>query len=229
MATGLHIHHKRDFHIVKLLFWLCFLGALIASLWFAYGYFTKGDLPPFVAVKALQADPRVDETPISEEQVSQHVVPKDNPRYISIPSLGVEDARVMSVGVTANNLLDAPKNISDVAWYDKSAKPGAGYSAVLINGHNGGITRNGVFANLGSLEMGTEIIIERGDGEEFTYQVVENKSMSLKEVNSTGMKMMMESADETKEGLNLITCDGKWVPQYQQFDRRIMLRAVRVD
>ncbi len=53
--------------------------------------------------------------------------------------------------------------------------------------------------------------------------------MSLDDVNTKGMKMMAESAVPGKEALNLITCDGKWVPRLGQFDRRIMLRAVLVD
>jgi LPXTG-site transpeptidase (sortase) family protein len=134
--------------------------------------------------------------------------------------------RVQKVGVTSNNQLDVPKNINDAAWYQKSATPGQGYGAVLIDGHNGGITRNGVFAKLNTLSQGDQITVERGDGKKYTYSVVENESMSLDEVNSTGMKKMMKSADEDTEGLSLITCDGKWIPKIQQFDRRIMLRAV---
>ena len=229
MATGLHIDHKRNLSIVRWLFWMAFLVVLCGAAWIGYNYFTKGDLPAFVSVSALTADPRVDEKPVAKSQIDEHKVAKDEPRYISIPSLGVGKTRVFGVGVTANGQLDTPKNISDAAWYNKSAKPGVGYGAVLIDGHNGGITRSGVFAKLGTLQAGSEIIIERGDGKKFTYSVVENESMALDEVNKTGMKKMMQSADESKEGLNLITCDGKWVPKYQQFDRRIMLRAVAND
>lgn len=229
MAHGLSIRHKREFHVWSWVFWILLLGALGASLWFGYQYFTRGDLPPFVSAKSLQADPRVDESPVTKKQVNEHKVPADQPRYISIPSLGVKDARVFAVGIDANNQLEAPQNISDAAWYEKSATPGNDYGAVLINAHNGGITRNGVFARLNTLVDGDEITIERGDGKKFTYEVVENQSMGLEEVNKTGMPMMMKSADEDKEGLNLITCDGKWVPKYQQFDRRIMLRAILTD
>jgi LPXTG-site transpeptidase (sortase) family protein len=226
VAHGLSIRHKREFHLWSWVFWIVLLGSIGAASWFGYQYFTKGELPPFISAKALQANPQVDESPVSSDKVSRHAVPADQPRYISIPGLGVEKTRVFAVGTDSNNQLEAPANISDAAWYKKSATPGAGYGAVLINGHNGGITRNGVFAKLGTLVNGDEIIIERGDGKKFTYEVVENQSMSLEEVNKTGMQMMMKSADEDKEGLNLITCDGKWVPKYQQFDRRIMLRAV---
>lgn len=100
---------------------------------------------------------------------------------------------------------------------------------VLIDAHNGGITRNGVFEKLGTLKKGDTITVERDDGKKFTYEVRENQSMSLDDVNTKGMKMMAESAVPGKEALNLITCDGKWAPRLGQFDRRIMLRAVLVD
>ena len=77
--------------------------------------------------------------------------------------------------------------------------------------------------------MGDIIEVERGDGEKFRYEVRENQSMHLDEVNNGGMRMMMTSAEEGKEALNLITCDGKWVPRLNQFDRRIMLRATLID
>ncbi len=229
MAQGLSIRHKRQLHIFAWVFWTLVLGTLIAAGWFAYRYFESGELPSFVTAKALQADPNVDETVVTKKQVNEHKVPKNQPRYISIPMLKVDKTRVFAAGTTANNQLEAPKNIADTVWYKKSALPGSGYGAILIDGHNGGVTRDGVFAKLGTLGVNAQIMIERGDGKVFTYKVVENRSMPLEEVNKTGMKMMMQSADETKEGLNLITCDGKWVPKYQQFDRRIMLRAVRIE
>ena len=227
MAHGLNIKQKRELHLWSWAFWIALLAFVAVAGWFGYKYFTTGDLPPFVAVRALEADPRVDESPVDQTQVEAHVVPKLQPRHITIPNLGVK-SRVFKAGVDANNQLEAPKNLDDTVWYEKSALPGSDYGAVLIDGHNGGISRNGVFAELGTLKMGAEIMITRGDGKEFSYRVVENRSMPLEEVNKTGMQMMMKSAEEGKEGLNLITCDGKWVPKYQQFDRRIMLRAVRI-
>lgn len=224
MARGLEIERKRNINVFAILFWLLLTGLLAATAWYGYRWYMEGETPPIV--RAQTADPRVDETPVTPKQVDEHTVPATDPRYISIPSLGVANTRIFGVGVKDNKQLDAPKNISDAAWYTQSARPGNGYGAILINGHNGGNTRNGVFAKLGTLAVGADIILERGDGKKFTYTVVENQSMTLEEANQTGMAMMMKSADDTKEGLNLITCDGKWVPRYQQFDRRIMLRAV---
>ena len=226
MAQGLEIRRKRQFRPLSLLFWLLIIALLAASGWFGYRYFTAGEVPPIVEAVVPSGNPDVDETPVDQSAKDKHTVAAGLPRYISIPDIGVGKTRVFQGGVDASNLLQSPGNIDDAMWYGKSALPGQGSGAVLINAHNGGVSRNGVFAQLGRLSVGQDIVVERGDGETFTYSVVENESMPLEEVNKTGMAKMMKSADEMKEGLNLITCDGKWVPRLQQFDRRIMLRAV---
>lgn len=223
--AGLEIKQKREFHLWRWFFALIIIAILVAAGWFGYRWYTTGEEPP-IPIPVASADPSISETEVTKEQVTEYTVPATHPRYISIPKLGISKVRVQKVGLTPNNLVDVPKNIHDAAWYDKSVTPGSGYGAVLIDGHNGGITKDGVFAKLGTLVSGDSIIVERGDGEKFTYEVRENKSMTLTEANETGMKAMMKSIDEDNEGLSLITCDGKWVPKIQQFDRRIMLRAV---
>lgn len=101
-----------------------------------------------------------------------------------------------------------------------------GVERFVIDGHNGGVTKDGVFAKLADIKEGDEIIIERGDGEKFSYYVVSNETMSLEKANKEGMRDMMVSADSTKEGLSLITCAGNWIPRDKVFDKRVMVRAV---
>ncbi|MDB5177779.1 MAG: Sortase family enzyme [Candidatus Saccharibacteria bacterium] len=223
--AGLEIKQKREFHLWRWFFLLIFIALLALAGWYGYKWYTTGEEPP-IFFPIASADPSVDESDVTKAQVDEYAVPASQPRYISIPSLNISNVRVQKVSLTANNLVDMPKNINDAAWYEKSATPGQGYGAVLIDGHNGGITKNGVFAKLSTLQNGDEITLERGDGKKFTYAVRENKSMTLDEANATGMKNMMKSIDEDNEGISLITYDGKWIPKIQQFDRRIMLRAV---
>jgi LPXTG-site transpeptidase (sortase) family protein len=228
--AGLFIEHKRDFH--WRLWLLVLLGVILLSVsgWLAYRWFTTGEQPPLIPLPASAlADPSIDEEPIPQSAVDNHKVSATHPRYISIPALNIKKVRVKDVGLTANNLLDTPANIHDTAWYRDGAFPGQGYGAVIINGHNGGVTRDGVFAGLANLKNGDEIIIERGDGRKITYRVVENRTESLTETNKTGMKRLMTPYDQSKEGLGLITCAGKWVPRDKVFDKRILVRAVVVE
>lgn len=175
----------------------------------------------------------VDETEVTQEKKEDYQVPNPSfPRYLSIPSLKISNARIVQIGtIKDTGQLDSPKSIYDAGWYTKSGLPGAGKGAVLIDGHNGGPTKGGIFENLGSLSKGSEIIIERGDGQRITYQVADNREMSVEDINNEsnplGMKTMLNSIDPKKEGLNMITCVGDWDYSKNTFNKRVMLRAVR--
>lgn len=179
------------------------------------------------------ASHEVDETEVTQEKKDDYQVPNPSfPRYLSIPSLKISNARVVQIGtIKDTGQLDSPKSIYDAGWYTKSGLPGAGKGAVLIDGHNGGPTKGGIFENLGSLSKGSDIIIERGDGQRITYQVADNREMSVEDINNEsnplGMKTMLNSIDPKKEGLNMITCVGDWDYSKNTFNKRVMLRAVR--
>jgi LPXTG-site transpeptidase (sortase) family protein len=68
------------------------------------------------------------------------------------------------------HILPVPDNIFDVSWYSGSGRPGENGN-ILISGVAEGLTKHGVFYNLDSLEKGDEIILERGDGERFSYGI----------------------------------------------------------
>lgn len=89
-----------------------------------------------------------------------------------------------------------------------------------------------VFSKLNQLSVGDQIIIERGDGQKFTYEVRDNRDMLVDEINDAnnpyGMSTILNSHDVSKEGLNIITCVGDWLQSDQTYNKRTMLRAVRI-
>lgn len=227
MATGLEIRQPRNLHLGRWFACAVFLALVAVLAWFGYRYYTTGAQPPVPIPAALAAaNPDVDETDVSLDEVRDHIVPDDQPRYISIPALYIDDARVFPVGTKENGEVDTPRNIHDVGWYEKSAKPGSGVSAALMDGHNGGPTSSGVFERLGDLKKNDEIIVERGDGTKVTYMVQENETVSLTALNNGGMSRMTRSASKSAEGLNIISCTGNWVPAKNTYDQRVTIRAV---
>lgn len=227
MATGLEITKQRNNHIGRWTVAFVISLLLVSCGWYAYRYYTTGQQPPIPIVLATP-NTNVDEAEITPHEKQQHTVEPMQPRYLSIPSLDITKARVMQVGVASTGELDTPPNIHDVGWYNESATPGSSAGALLLDGHNGGPTKGGVFERLGDLGDGDLITIERGDGEVFTYEVVENKTLSLEDLNSGGMKRMSESASEAEEGLNLISRTGNWIPAQNTFDQRVTIRAVAI-
>lgn len=227
MSTGLRINEPRSGLLVLGITLAITTVLLAAFAGYCYRYYTTGQkLPIPIPIPIASASASTVETPITAQQINEHVVAPAKPRYLSIDTLGVENARVLPVGVTENNELATPNNIHDVGWYEESASPGDGSPAVLIDGHNGGPTMGGVFQNLENMNVGDEITLERGDGSQHTYVVQENKSITVEELNNGVMKEMASSIDPRYQGLNIISCTGNWIPQKKTYDSRQVVRAV---
>ncbi len=164
-----------------------------------------------------------DESDQDDDTVRNHQVAPDKPRYLRIPKIGV-DHRVIEVGVTDNNQLGAPASIHDVGWYIGSSKPGQS-GATLMDGHVSGPTQPGVFRNLIKLNPGDRIEVERGDGEIIEYEVKSKQSYPYAE---TDMQAALRSVENDKHGLNLITCDGKFNAETNNYEDRLIVFAVEV-
>lgn len=227
--TKKHLLIERTLYAILAVFIVAFFGRI--AFW-EYGYYNRMEgTPRAVATNNAESAPleveEVDETPITEEARVEYTVPADHPRYISVPKLGIVNARVLPMGITATGELDTPYNIYDAGWYTSSGKPGFG-GTLLMDGHNGGPNVIGIFKYLNTLEAGDLLTIERGDGAIFNYRVVENLEISLDEADSY-MTTAMTSAVPGQEGLTLISCIGEWSQVRQTYLSRQFLRAVLAD
>ncbi len=196
------------------------------AIWEHYYYTGKEGSARATATVVEAQDEPLDETEPTEEEIVEYTVPADHPRYLSIEKLGIQNARVLSMGLKSSGELNTPVNIFDVGWYNASGTPGSGRT-LMIDGHNGGPNVVGVFKYLNKLFEGDLITIERGDGEIFTYKVVENKEVPLSESDEY-MKTALTSAVHGVEGLTLISCVGEWSQTQQTYLSRQFVRAVRV-
>ena len=231
MDEGGKMNIKKTKSIISKVLW----GLLIAALAFFFGktaifeynYYNEKEGSPRAVSETSGEEEALDETEVSADERAAYNVAPDRPRYLSIEKLGVKDARVFAMGLKSSGELNTPAGIYDVGWYSSSGKPGEGRT-VLIDGHNGGPTKVGVFKYLPELEEGDLITLERGDGEIFEYKVVENKEISLNDSYSN-MAIALTSPERGKESLTLITCTGEWSQTKQTYLSRQFVRAVLVD
>ena len=154
--------------IILVVLAICLLKILI---WEHNYYRNKGAEernPEQTVITALADNVSPSEVESSEDEINSYQVSRTAPRYLEIPRLKVK-ARVKDSNVN-EHILPVPDNIYDVSWYSGSGRPGENGN-ILISGIPSGPTKKGVFYNLDSLEQGDEIILERGDGERYTYDV----------------------------------------------------------
>jgi LPXTG-site transpeptidase (sortase) family protein len=140
-----------------------------------------------------------------------------------IPRIKV-DAPVVTKGVGADGVMQVPDNAVDVAWYDFAARPGSGGN-VVFSGH---VDFHGVgpavFWNLGKLEQGDEIDVALTDGKTYKYRVT---GKGVFDANSAPVDEIV--GPTSAESVTLITCTGVFNPSTHQYNKRLVVRAERVD
>lgn len=174
---------------------------------------------------AAATEEEIIETEPTQEEVASYTVPANHPRYITIGSLGVIGRMIIPVGLTPAGELGTPNNIFQLGWYEKSGTPGSG-KVIVLDGHNGGPNVEGVLKHLDTVPVGAKILIERGDGQSFSYTVTDNKTIPLTEADNY-MHTAFTSPVTGKESLTIITCIGEWSSVKSTYLSRQFLRAVR--
>jgi LPXTG-site transpeptidase (sortase) family protein len=152
--------------------------------------------------------------------VASYTVPATHPRYLKIPTLGV-NARVMPVGLTKTNAIGTPSNVYDTAWYTGSNLPGQP-GATLIDGHVSSWTTNGVFYGLKTLKAGDAIQLQLGNDTTLNYTVVKTQTYASGNVD---VNSLLTPITKNKPGLNLITCAGDVIKNTNEFNQRIIVYA----
>ena len=220
-------------HILLALLGIFLVACLVkVAIWEHYYYSEKEGTPRNQPTQLGDVDTsdrdNIDETEITEEQIFEYTVEPNKPRYLMANFMGKNTkARVREVGLTKDGAMATLASIFDVAWYRDSGKPGEG-GTVVMNAHNGGPTKTGIFKHLDLVQPGDIITIERGDGAIFKYEAIENKILPLDKANAN-MANMLKSPIAGRESLSLISCTGEWSQQQRTYLSRTMVRAVLVE
>lgn len=164
-----------------------------------------------------------DEKTISPDAISKYKVAAELPRVISIEKIGVK-ARVLQMGVNDDGSMQAPINVFDTGWYTGSVRPGQKGASVIV-GHVSGPTKNGIFEKLHTLKKGDMVAVENGAGKVFSYQVESTETVKLDQVD---MDKFMRPVSGAEEGLNLMTCSGRWINGGETMDHRLMVYTKRM-
>jgi sortase (surface protein transpeptidase) len=139
------------------------------------------------------------------------------PVHFTIPVLGV-GASVEHVGVDKDNNMDIPKDYRDVAWFKPGTIPGNPGNAA-IDGHLDWYgVKEAVFFYIGTLKAGDRVYVRDDKGRDRAFVVTKQavctwQNCPLKDIfgPTTGVH------------LNLITCNGNFNRNQQQYDKRLVV------
>lgn len=147
------------------------------------------------------------------------------PAKLNIPAIHI-DASVMSVGKTAQGLMDAPVSNAvnspywtHVFWYAPGAAPGQSGNAVIA-GH---VDRIGgdpaIFWDLHRLVAGDEVFITTVQGQRLRFVVDRTVTYPATAPSSDVLNAVFGPA--SAHHLNLITCSGVWTGH--GYDQRLVV------
>lgn len=141
------------------------------------------------------------------------------PAGLQIPSLDVDDAAVVPVGIDATGGLEIP-GAHEVGWYRFGARPGAGAGSIVLAAHVAYDGEDGVFRHLGSLEPGATVVVETADGRQLGYRV---DSVAVHPKADLPIDDLFTPS--SPERLVLITCGGSFNPQLRHYDSNVVVIA----
>lgn len=217
--------HFRPSHIILTVITLLLTGFFLRVGIWEHNYFkrmegTERSTAPMVSVDDGE---EVEDTPPTSTEVAEYTVAADRPRYFSVPSLNINNARIVEIGVKNNGELSTPYNIYDVGWYNESALPGTN-RVVVMDGHSG--TNNiGVFGKLPNIEPNSVIQVEMGDGKLYTYRVSETATKKIGKEANDYMAVAFSPLTNGKGSLTLITCTGDYLLAQKTYSHRFFVRA----
>lgn len=209
---------------LSLLLMLVGLGSLVAAgLFLVFGVLSGGsDYKGPGTAEAFGPSLAYYQTPEPEPTVAPPPASKAPLAHLSIPRFEV-DVPVIVLGIDSSGAMETPEGPWEVAWYDFTARPGAGSNAVF-SGHVDtlytGSPGPAAFWNLKDLDEGDLIEVKLDDGTVYRYAVVSRWSV---DGDTTEVGPIIGGTE--KDVITLITCGGNLGTTY---DQRLIVRAERV-
>ena len=147
-------------------------------------------------------------------------VPTFGPQRVIIRK-GDIDVPVEPVGIGKSGNMAVPVDFGHAGWYKYGVEPGDRGTAVIAGHLDNGKGSPGVFYRIKELQKGDEIKVVTHTGAEVSFlikevRVVDYMDAPLDEIFGT-------STDGVR--LNLITCDGTWIPEKKMYSDRLVVFA----
>jgi len=124
------------------------------------------------------------------------------PTRLIIPRIELDTTFVPPLGLNEDQTVSVPDSYEEVGWYVHGASPGEIGPSVIL-GHVDSYEGPAIFFELGKLQVGDEVFVERGDGTTATFVVTGSERVSQNNFPTLKVYGPINHA-----GLRLVTCTG---------------------
>jgi hypothetical protein len=143
------------------------------------------------------------------------------PVSVSIPSIGVDGADVVEVGLDDNRAVAIPDDVSQVGWYNRGPRPGEDGNAFMTSHIDSRTQGPGVLFDLRRSEPGDLIEVEHEDGSTTQWEVVHRERITK---GSYPMERVFRF--DGPPGLVIDTCGGPWDPETRSYENIDIVYAI---
>lgn len=143
------------------------------------------------------------------------------PVSVSIPSIGVDGADVVEVGLDDNRAVTIPDDVSQVGWYDRGPRPGEDGNAFMTSHIDSRTQGRGVLFDLRRSEPGDRIQVNHEDGSTTQWEVVHRERIVK---GSYPMDRVFRF--DGPPGLVIDTCGGPFDPNTGSYENIDIVYAI---
>jgi len=118
----------------------------------------------------IRLEPEPEQQPEPEDE-PENVRPA-KPVGISAPSLGIENADLVEVGLDDNRAVEIPEDVQEIGWYNRGPRPGEDGNAFMTSHVDSRTQGRGVLFELRRSEPGDPIVVTHDDGSTSEWVVV---------------------------------------------------------
>ena len=146
------------------------------------------------------------------------------PTRVSVPSISAEST-LIPTGLQSDGSLEVPPVSAPMqaSWYDQSPTPGETGPSVVL-GHVNGNGQPGIFADLGKVVAGAEVLVDRADGQRAVFQV-----SRVDTIPKSSFPTDAVYNDTPNPQLRLITCGGAYDGTNRLYLANVIVYADLVD
>jgi hypothetical protein len=183
--------------------------------------YPSGGVPSGDGTTEGDATPRLGLTSAPETEAPLETVgalPYSPPVGLRIPAIGVTSGFV-GVGLDFDGALKVPPAADLVGWYTDAPTPGERGPAVAT-AHVDWKHQRGVFADLGRLQPGNEVTVNRADGVRVVFRVTRVAEYPKAQFPTDEVYGSTDAVE-----LRLITCGGRFDSKTRSYDDNVVVFA----
>lgn len=212
MKSALRNHLKLDYYRQG------FISLTVAVMLAVFGV---GSISYAVLGQEQPPQPKAHQSVQVKPPKPELVLERSEPLRLSIPAIQV-DAPLIQTGLKPDGSPEVPEgnDMDKPSWMHTSVTPGEKGTSVLL-GHVDSVKSGpSVFFNLGKLEPGSKVHVQRTDGKTAVFSVT-----SVKAYDRTNFPNDEVYGNKEYPALHLITCGGEWNPDQQEYSQNIVAFA----